>query len=121
MDELKELKTSKEKEMLQLLLLRWLCNANPWAGKHMNVLINLFGREFTTLDMPFKQSRAYELVKDWESKGLIKVTDYTSKARKYTLTTTLFAKSIEQQDLAKETKQALLERLDEILSINHLL
>lgn len=115
MDALKEFKSVNDKEMMQLLLLKWLCKKNQWAAKHMSVLASILGKEFTTLDMPFKQSRAYELVKEWESKGLARVTDYTSKARKYTLTPTLFAQAIEAQDITKETKQALLEKLDELI------
>lgn len=115
MDALKEFRNDKEKEMMQLLLLKWACDKNEWIEKYMHVLTRIFGKEFTTLDMPLKQSRAYELVKEWEVKGLVRVTDHSSKAKKYVLTPTLFAKAIEEQTLTQETKQALLDKLDELI------
>ena len=113
---LKEFKESNDKELLRLLLLKWLCNNNAWAAKYMHELSSLFGKEFTTKDLPFKSSHSYELIKEWAQKGLVRVTDYTSKARKYEFTTTLFAQTIEQQKINNETKQALLERLDDLLN-----
>jgi len=117
MKALKEFKESKDKELLRLLLLKWLCQNNAWAAKYMYELSSLFGKEFTTKDLPFKSSRSYELIKEWEQKGLARVTDYTSKARKYAFTTTLFARTIEQQRIDNETKQALLERLDDLIAV----
>jgi hypothetical protein len=104
-----------EKEALRLLLIKWLCKENKWAAKHMYELSLVLGKEFTTKDLPHKSSRSYELVKEWEKKGLIRVTDYTKKARRYSFTTTLFAKAIETQKLNEEVKQELLEKLDDII------
>lgn len=115
MDLLKEFKKEKEKEMIKLILLKWLCDSNKWASKHMHEIGNLLGGDFTTLDLPLKSSRAYELIKEWEEKGLIRVKDYTSKAKKYAFNTTLFAKAIEEQNLPPEAKQGLLNELDELI------
>lgn len=115
MDSLKDFKKEQEREMLKLLLVKWLCNKNAWAAKHMHELASLLGKEFTTLDLPYKNSRAYELVKEWESKGLVRVTDYTSKARKYVFAPTIFAKTIEEQEISKEAKEGLLNILDELI------
>ncbi len=114
MQSLKDFKKTKENEMLKLLLLKWLCDQNDWAAKYMHELSNLFNKEFTTRDLAFKSSRAYDLIKEWESKGLVKVTDYVSKTRKYAYTPTLFAKAIEAQPIDEETKQELLDQLDDL-------
>ncbi|MFA5405767.1 MAG: hypothetical protein WC307_00190 [Candidatus Nanoarchaeia archaeon] len=117
MDLLKEFKKEKESEMLRLLLLKWLCDQNAWAAKYMHELSCLFNKEFTTSSLAFKSSRAYELIKEWESKGLIKVTDYVSKSRKYAYTPTLFAKTIEAQQISEEKKHELLDQLDDLFKI----
>ena len=97
MDLLKEFKKEKEKEMIKLLLLKWLCDSNKWASKHMHEIGSLLGKEFSTLALPLKSSRAYELVKEWEEKGLIRVKDHTSKAKKYAFNTTLFANMVRKE------------------------
>ncbi len=112
---LKSFKEEKENEMFKLLFIDWICKQNSWLSKYMSIITLLFGKEFSTLDLPLKSSRSYELLKEWLNKGLIRVSDYTSKAKKYRFTTTLFAKAIEEQDLDNETKQELLEKLDEII------
>ena len=112
---LKEFKKNQEKEMLRLLLLKWLCDKHKWAAKHMHELSNLFSKEFTTKDIPLKSSRSYELIKEWEKRGLIRVIDYTTKAKKYAFTSTLFARLIVEQSLDDEEKQALLELVDSLV------
>ncbi len=112
---LKAFKQEYEDEMFKLLFIKWFCKQNNWANKYMYILIDLFGRKFSTLDIPLKSSRSYELVKDWEQKGLIKIVDYMSKAKKYVFTTTLFAKAIEKQSVDNEVKELLLEKLDELI------
>ncbi|MBD3311963.1 hypothetical protein GF352_00705 [archaeon] len=115
MQSLKDFKKDNEKNMLRLLLIKWLCDDNKWAANYMHVLSNLIGSDFTTKDLPFKSSRSYELAKEWTGKGLIRVIDYTSKARKYAFNTTLFAKSIENKEVSREVKDDLLNKLDELL------
>ena len=99
----------------QLLIIKWLCDENEWASKYMHVLSKLIGTEFTTKQVPYKSSHSYELIKEWESKGLIKVSDYTNKSRKYAFTTTLFARAIENKQIPNNKKQEMLNKLDEII------
>ncbi len=96
-------------------IVKLVCDKEKDLRKYMYVLSNLFGKEFTTLDLPYKSSRSHELVKNWYKKGLIKITNYTTKAKKYRFNSTFFAKIIEESNLNEEEKEKLLEKLDELI------
>ena len=118
MQPINEYKKANENEIMRLVVLKWLCDKQPWAAGYMHELSNLLGREFTTKDLPLKNSRSYELIKEWEKKGLIRITNYTSKARKYAFTTTLFADAIESKDISRELKDDILNKLEELILPN---
>ncbi len=103
------------KKAYQALLIKWLCDDNEWIRKHMYALSKIIGREFTSLDLPYKNTRSHELLKKWLSKGLIRIIDYTKKARVYKFNSTLFAKAIEKQEISQEEKDKIMNMIDELI------
>lgn len=115
----KELKKTFEKNneniIYQLLITKWLCKEHKELNKHMHLLTKLFNKEFTTKDIPLKNSRSHEIIKQWQSIGMIKRTDIGTKLHKYKYTPTLFAKTIERQQISNDEKQIILKMLDELI------